>query len=139
MKIDGAAPARAPAPRRADRARAGAGGAFASHLQETAGPAVTDAPRPVHATAPLFSLQEVPDAASEARRRAVGRADVLLDRLDDIRHALLLGRLSQRQMEDLSRQIRSARGRVADPALEALLDDIDLRARVELAKLATTA
>jgi hypothetical protein len=62
----------------------------------------------------------------------------LLDRLDDLRLALLAGGLSPGQISELQRVVMSERALVDDPRLLAVLDQIDLRARVELAKLTTS-
>ena len=82
----------------------------------------------------MFQIQEVPDALAQ-RRRAVQRGSTLLDRLDDLRLALLAGSLSSGQISELQRVVSTERGLVTDPRLLAVLDEIDLRARVELAKL----
>jgi hypothetical protein len=81
----------------------------------------------------LFQLQEVPDAVAQ-RRRAVQRGSTLLDRLDDLRLALLGGSLTPGQIGELQRAVTSERALVDDPRLLAVLDEIDLRAKVELAK-----
>jgi hypothetical protein len=71
----------------------------------------------------------------ERRRRAVRRAGRLLDVLDEIKLALLDARLSATQLDRLRRAIRDERELTDDPRLEAVLDEIELRAAVELAKL----
>ena len=76
--------------------------------------------------------REEPDTA--ARRDA----STMLDRLDDIRHGLLLGRLPAGVLADLERVARRDAAGISDPQLRSLLDEIVLRARVELAKLAQT-
>jgi hypothetical protein len=82
----------------------------------------------------LLALQDV-ESPTERRRRSVRRAGRLLDELDDIKIALLGGDLSQVQLERLGRAIREQRAATEDPKLEALLDEIETRAAVELAKL----
>ncbi|CAK0744045.1 Flagellar assembly protein FliX [Azospirillaceae bacterium] len=82
----------------------------------------------------LLALQEVDDATARASR-GKKRAEELLDRMDDLRHALLAGVLPQEKLVELSRQTQSRRVQVDDPKLAAILDEIDLRAQVELAKL----
>ena len=49
--------------------------------------------------------------------------------------ALLGGELSQAQLDRLSRAVREQRSATEDPKLEAVLDEIETRAAVELAKL----
>ena len=82
----------------------------------------------------LLALQDV-ETATERRRRSVGRAGRLLDELDGIKVALLGGELSQAQLDRLSRAVREQRSATEDPKLEAVLDEIETRAAVELAKL----
>jgi hypothetical protein len=82
----------------------------------------------------LLALQDV-ETATERRRRSVGRAGRLLDELDGIKVALLGGELSHEQLDRLARAVREQRSATEDPKLEAVLDEIETRAAVELAKL----
>lgn len=82
----------------------------------------------------IFALQEVPDALAE-RKQALARGDQLLDRLDDLRQGLLVGRVSQDRMADLARLARESSAKVSDPKIREVLQEIELRAQVELAKL----
>jgi hypothetical protein len=59
----------------------------------------------------------------------------MLDVLDQVKVALLDGELSGADLERLQRSIREERAGTDDPALEAVLDEVELRAAVELAKL----
>lgn len=83
----------------------------------------------------VFTLQELPDALAE-RKRAIARADRLLAQLDALRLGLLAGTLPHAQLSELAGLAASQRGKIEDPRLAAIFDEIDLRARVELAKLA---
>jgi len=65
----------------------------------------------------------------------VGRASKILDALDDLKLDLLDGRLSPDALEALTRSVREQRSLTDDPQLEGLLDEIETRAAVELAKL----
>jgi hypothetical protein len=82
----------------------------------------------------LMALQEVPDATAE-RKRAVARGDRLLDRLDDLRRGLLLGHISADKLADLARLAGDSSAQTDDPNLRDVLQEIELRAKVELAKL----
>lgn len=62
------------------------------------------------------------------------RANHLLDRLEALRLALLSGGIPRRNLLDLQRMVERERGAVGDKHLAALLDEIDLRVKVELAK-----
>lgn len=82
----------------------------------------------------LLSLQDV-GSPTERKRRAVGRAGRILDVLDEIKVALLDGDLNATSLDRLRRAVRDERSNTEDPDLEAVLDDIELRAAVEMAKL----
>lgn len=81
----------------------------------------------------LMALQGVEDA-TERRRRAIRRGGGLLDRLEELKLALLSGETGEMALERLARTLREERGSDPDAALDGLLDQIDLRAAVELAK-----
>jgi hypothetical protein len=80
----------------------------------------------------LLALQSVEDPLL-ARKKAIRRGHALLDTLEQIKADLLLGRVSEGRLNQLMVQIGQARERKL-PGLDAVLDDIELRARVELAK-----
>lgn len=82
----------------------------------------------------LLTLQDV-GGPLERKRRAVGRASRLLDVLEGLKIALLEGRVTGADLERLHRTIREQRAATDDPRLEGLLDEIETRAAVELAKL----
>jgi len=65
----------------------------------------------------------------------VVRAEDLLDILDDIRLGLLGGGVPSGRLSALVQAVGRQRASVADARLSQLLDEIDLRAQVELAKL----
>lgn len=88
----------------------------------------------VMGVASLLALQNI-ETPTERRRRSVKWAGRLLDELDEIKIALMGGELGQVQLERLARAIREQRSATEDPALEGLLDEIETRAAVELAKL----
>ena len=82
----------------------------------------------------LLALQDV-GSPLERKRRAMRRAGRLLDTLDGLKIALLEGEISGADLDRLRRAIRDERDNTDDPALEAVLDEIELRAAVEVAKL----
>ena len=82
----------------------------------------------------LLALQEVVGPL-ERRRRAVRRAGRILDVLDDIKVALLDGDLSPRALDQLVTAVRQERSNVEDERLEGVLNEIEARAAVEIAKL----
>jgi hypothetical protein len=82
----------------------------------------------------LLALQGVVSPAGE-RAKAVRRGRDMLDMLDEIRRGMLEGVISEGTLRRLSGLVNVKREDFVDPGLSQLLDDIDLRARVELAKL----
>jgi hypothetical protein len=58
-----------------------------------------------------------------------------MDKLEEIRHGLLMGTLPLDKLTALSASLRDRRETCHDPRLAALLDEIELRAEVEIAKL----
>ncbi len=81
----------------------------------------------------LLAMQEV-DENGTRRRKAVRRGHDMLDLLDDIRLALLEGRLPEVKLKTLLRVVNAEGMMTADPIINAVLAEVDLRARVELAK-----
>jgi hypothetical protein len=81
-----------------------------------------------------MALQGVDDPAGR-RARAVRRGARLLDDLDDLKIGLLDGRLSEGRLGRLMAAVDARRDQTDDAGLEDVLDGIELRARVELAKL----
>ena len=80
----------------------------------------------------LLALQGAPDPL-QGRRKQVRRGRSLLDALDALKADLLAGRSSEGHLNQLLALIGQARERT-EPGLDAVLDDIELRVRVELAK-----
>ena len=82
----------------------------------------------------LLALQAV-DGPLERRHRAVNRAGRILDVLDDVKVSLLDGEVSPDALDKLVLAIREERDETDDPRLEGVLDEIEMRAAVEMAKL----
>ena len=85
----------------------------------------------------LLALQVADDPRSR-RRRAVARGRDMLDVLDDLRIGLLSGRLSPEKLDRLAALVAADPGAADNEGLRRVLDAIELRARVELAKLGRT-
>jgi len=90
---------------------------------QVAAPAALDA---------LLALQAVEDPLLR-KKKLLRRGTQLLDALEEMRVDLLGGRASDGRLNQMMAVLGQVRDR-ADPRLDALLDDIELRARVELAK-----
>lgn len=102
-------------------------------VQETAAPAGTAAISPIQS---VLAAQEAGDhEEADARRELFRHGDDLLDRLDELRHDILTGAVSRNRLENLTRRLRARRSTVTDPKLIEIINEIELRAEVEIAKL----
>ncbi len=82
----------------------------------------------------LIALQQVEEPGGR-RRRAVRRAGKVLDALDEVKLKLIDGEPDASDLERLSEAVREQRASTDDPGLNGLLDQIETRAAVELAKI----
>lgn len=80
----------------------------------------------------LLALQAVEDPLLK-RKKTVRRGNQLIDALEGLRGDLLVGRMAEGRLNQLMAVLSQAREQ-SEPGLDALLNDIELRARVELAK-----
>ncbi|MCA3631285.1 MAG: flagellar assembly protein FliX [Methylobacterium sp.] len=81
----------------------------------------------------LIAIQSE-DTTRERRRRGLRRGHSLLDLLDELKIALLAGSPTPDLLNRLAVAMRDE-GFSGDPRLDGILESIDLRAAVELAKL----
>ncbi|WP_312163444.1 flagellar assembly protein FliX [Phenylobacterium sp.] len=82
----------------------------------------------------ILALQDI-GGPLERRRRAVGRAGRILDVLEDVKIGLLSGEVSVDDLDRLTKAVRDERQGTDDERLEGVLNEIETRAAVELAKL----
>lgn len=143
MKVSGPGRASKSSTRKTGKTRggSGAGGAdFASRISGAEAAAQPSENQPVSGAGPvapveaLLGLQETPDAADQPSK-GIALGHDILDRLEDIRRGLLLGTISAAQLRTLAHLLKDRPPSFQDPGLSSILDDIELRARVELAKL----
>ena len=145
MKVDGPKQTSQVASQKSKKTgKTGASGAFASELSKTGGDGATEAADAVEQTAPVATVSGVlamqsvdPDAEAspEERKRRAQRGYELLDRLEEIRRGLLIGAIPKERLADLAQMVRQRREKGADPVVSKVLDEIELRASIELAKL----
>ncbi len=100
---------------------------------ETGGGAATQSGAPVAALDTLIALQEV-DGSGEERQRAVGRGRELLDLLDALKLDVIVGIEDPQTLTKLRDLAAQERARLDERDLQGVLDEIELRASVELAK-----
>lgn len=109
----------------AGAAGAASGAAPVARAQSVAGVVGVDA---------ILAMQEM-GGPLERKRKAVSRAGRILDVLDDVKLGLLSGQLNTGDLERLQRAVRDQRDQTDDEKLEGVLNEIELRAAVEMAKL----
>ena len=136
MKVTGPGPIRSDAVRRARKTETKRTEGFSKHLRsEEEGPlAPVASAGPLAPVDALIALQEVHDDTT-GRGRAVVRGFSMLDLLDEIRHGLLTGSIPRDRLQALLEAVRNRGENFDDPRLAQLVDEIELRASVELAKL----
>lgn len=106
----------------------------AGEAEETAGSALISKPNSISALDSLLAVQSVETSAAD-QKQATEHGQELLEFLDDIRLGLLSGSVTQEKINKLKKGINSKRGWVIDKKLTQILDEIELRASVELAKI----
>lgn len=118
---------------RSTAARSGSGVAF--HVNEGSNPVRSQAMAPMSAMqdiGSLLALQSVEDPLAR-RKRQVKRGTDMLDLLERMKADLVVGLVSPGRLDQMARLLSEARER-GEPGLDGLLDDIELRVAVELAK-----
>jgi hypothetical protein len=84
----------------------------------------------------IFAAQMVDDEAErQARRETVKKGRKMLEHLEDIRQALLFGEISKDKLIEISRFVKQQDINVNDEKLKEIMQEIELRVEVELAKL----
>src|ERR1700722_3693368 len=117
-------------------AAASSGGSFQvsentePHAQIVAGPG------PIAALDSILALQDVGDP-TDGRSKGLAHGEQLLEILDSVRDGLLAGGIPRPTLNPLGGAVTLSRRHdvFADPKLQDVLDQIELRAHVELANL----
>lgn len=136
MKVTGSTSAGAIRPRASGSAPTdGFAASAGEESAATASPARASAMGAVSTLDALLTLQETAGPL-ERRRRAVRRASDILDALDDLKLNLLDETATDVHavMGRLQRSVREARNHTDDPGLDDVLEQVEVRAAVELAK-----
>lgn len=82
----------------------------------------------------IIAMQEVGDAEF-AKKKLLKRGENLLSSLEDLRRNILVGRVPLSDLRDISQKLTENKEDFADPALKSIIDEIEIRAAVEVAKL----
>lgn len=99
-----------------------------NHAQIVAGPG------PIAALDSILMLQGMDDS-TQGKSKGLAHGEQLLDLLDSVRDGLLAGGIPRATLNKLAHAVTRRQDGFADPKLQAVLDEIELRAHVELAKL----
>ncbi|MBC8268148.1 MAG: flagellar assembly protein FliX [Rhodospirillaceae bacterium] len=117
----------------------GHGAAFAEHLKgATAGAGLSASTEAgaVSAVDAILAVQETDDQTQQrARRLGVQYGGDVLEQLEDLRRDLLMGAIEKEKLSSLAQKMRAHRRQIVDPKLNEIIDEIELRAEVEIAKL----
>ncbi|WP_417825047.1 flagellar assembly protein FliX [Thalassospira lucentensis] len=141
MKVSGSKAAGTSGTTRKKASGASGGGGFADAMRsldsggEASGAGSVHGASGVSALDALLALQQSGDALDSPKKAGVLRAKSVLEQLEAVRDGLLSGALSGARLQQLVGLLDQQRENIDDPELSAVLDEIDLRARVELAKL----
>ena len=84
----------------------------------------------------IFATQMVDGVEErERRKKMIKRGKNLLDKLDEIRSALLVGYIAKDKLIEISRLVKEQKTMCEDERLLNIIAEIELRVEVELAKL----
>jgi hypothetical protein len=137
MKIEGPGGPQGPSKTKGKGKAESSGARFGAFMPtESQGAVHTQATHSIAQLDSLLALQGAEDPAQgAARKRARQRSMTILAELDKIRMAMLGGSLTVGHMIDVADVVAAHREKILDPAMTAIMDEIDLRAQVELAKM----
>ncbi len=102
--------------------------------QKSAGPAQASAAFGALGVDALLAIQSEDDVMTGRRRRQIKRSHGILDALDDIKVSILSGSIDDEALLRLQGLIAEHREDIEDSRLQGVLNEIETRAFVELAK-----
>lgn len=89
---------------------------------------------PISSIDAIVALQGVDDSVS-SNKQTWKKGNDLLERLEEIRHGLLIGSIPVERLKNLQATLASIDVAATDPKLAEIVGEIEVRAAVELAKL----
>jgi hypothetical protein len=102
--------------------------------QKSAAPAQAAAASGLFGMDALLALQGEEDVLTGRRRRQIRRSHDILDALDDLKISVLSGEIDDEALLRLQANIAASREDIEDDRLQGVLNEIETRAFVELAK-----
>lgn len=136
MKIDRSGPIRSSAPAKRSGKSDKASGDFSKHIEGAAGTqAGVSGVLPAQSLDAVLTIQELGDSTSGGgKAKAQKWANDLLDQLDELRIGIIGGVIPESELSRIANMVEIQRAHTDDPELSPILDEIELRAKVELAK-----
>lgn len=137
MEISGTGKVDRTSTRKVSKGSSQVGGSFSlssSTPLEEPHAAMVAGPGPIAALDSILALQSLEDS-TDGRSRGLKHGEQVLDMLDQVRDGLLAGGIPRATLNKLANVISRRHEQFADPHLQSVLDEIELRAHVELAKL----
>lgn len=117
----------------------GHGGEFAKHLKgsvASSGASASTEAASINSVDSVFAIQEADDPTQRRGKRLGNQyCGDLLDHLEELRRDLLLGATDIDKLASIAQKIRSNRRQSDDVKLNEIIDAIELRAEIEIAKL----
>ena len=114
-------------------------GAFVEALRGTSGAETTEAAQATGGAGPVsgfFGVELTQDATDHRSRGLMMEyGNDLIDQLDRIRMGIMAGAISKDRLQDIARRLRERKITSDDPRLNDLVQDVELRVEVEIAKL----
>lgn len=118
--------------------KAASGADFSSYLRETIKPgeAPVSGVGNISVSDAIFAAQLVNgEEEREIKKKLLKRGNSLIEKLEEIRQALLSGYISMEKLIEISRFVKEQRFDTSDERLTEIICEIELRVEVELAKL----
>jgi hypothetical protein len=134
MEIKGPARIETGAVRRAAKSATGTGSTFQVSDPAEVRSSVVAGPGPIGALDSILMLQGLDDS-TDGRSKGIAHGEQLLEMLDQVRDGLLAGGVPRTTLNRLANAVSRRHDQFNDPKLQSVLDEIELRAHVELAKL----
>ncbi|MBQ8465404.1 MAG: flagellar assembly protein FliX [Alphaproteobacteria bacterium] len=114
------------------------GGNFSAYLQDimqTSSEAISGA-SPLSPADAIFAAQMVGEEEEKTlRKKQLERGQTLLDKLEAIRNGLLRGYIAKEELMDIMKFVREQKFEAQDSRINEIVEEIELRVEVELAKL----
>ena len=134
MEIKGPGRIESATVRRVAKSSEGTGSSFQVSESGDVRGAIVAGPGPIGALDSILLLQGLDDSA-DGRNKGMAHGEQLLDMLDQVRDGLLAGGVPRATLNRLANAVSRRHDAYIDPRLQTVLDEIELRAHVELAKL----